>query len=63
MQLVTPNGYALTVTCALDIAAHVIARAPASGYRTPSQLMGAGYVLGVPGVRVAAASFDPAAAR
>lgn len=63
MQLVTPNGYTLTVTCALDIAAHVSARAPAAGYRTPSQLMGAGYVLGVPGVRVASASFDPAAAR
>ncbi|HEU4663865.1 MAG TPA: saccharopine dehydrogenase NADP-binding domain-containing protein [Dokdonella sp.] len=63
LQIVTPNGYALTVACALDIAAHVLAHPPTDGgYRTPSQLMGAGWVLGVPGVRVAASTFDPAAA-
>jgi short subunit dehydrogenase-like uncharacterized protein len=63
VQLVTPNGYALTVTCALDIAAHVLAAAPAGGYRTPSQLMGADYVCSVPGVRVVAATFDTSMTR
>ncbi|MGN6520560.1 MAG: saccharopine dehydrogenase family protein, partial [Dokdonella sp.] len=58
IQIVTPNGYALTATCALDIAAHVLSSQPAGGYRTPSQLMGADHVLGVPGVRVVASSFD-----
>jgi short subunit dehydrogenase-like uncharacterized protein len=53
MQLTTPNGYALTVDAALDIAQHVAAKVLAPGYYTPSQLMGADYVLRLPGVRLA----------
>ena len=53
-QLRTPNGYALTVTAALGIAEHLLSGArPAGGYYTPSQLMGADYVLTLPGVSLA----------
>jgi len=52
-QLQTPNGYALTASAALGIVAALLARAPGSvaGFHTPSQLMGADYVLTLPGVR------------
>jgi short subunit dehydrogenase-like uncharacterized protein len=50
-QLVTPNGYALTVTASLGIAERLLnGERPAGGYYTPSQLMGADYVLRLPGV-------------
>jgi short subunit dehydrogenase-like uncharacterized protein len=52
LHIVTPNGYALTALCAVDIVRHVLATKPAGDYYTPSQLMGADYVLSVPGVRV-----------
>ncbi len=54
LALITPNGYALTVQSALGIAQHVLDTKPAGGYYTPSQLMGADYVLGLPGVSVVA---------
>lgn len=50
IALKTPNGYSLTVQAALDIAHHVLSTRPAGGYYTPSQLMGADFVLGLPGV-------------
>ena len=50
LQLDTPNGYDLTVHSALGIATHVLDAKPAGGYYTPSMLMGAGYVLQLPGV-------------
>jgi short subunit dehydrogenase-like uncharacterized protein len=50
LALTTPNGYALTVQSALGIAQHVLDATPAGGYYTPSQLMGADYVLRLPGV-------------
>ncbi|MEO7432351.1 MAG: saccharopine dehydrogenase NADP-binding domain-containing protein [Dokdonella sp.] len=49
LQLVVSNGYALTVQSALGIAQHVLATRPAGDYYTPSQMMGAGYVLSLPG--------------
>ncbi|MEO8459465.1 MAG: saccharopine dehydrogenase NADP-binding domain-containing protein [Dokdonella sp.] len=49
-QLVVPNGYTLTVTASLGIVEHLLKGTDASGYRTPSQLMGAEYVLSLPGV-------------
>ena len=56
LQLVTPNGYDITVTASLGIAQHLLARgrfAPGDGgYFTPSQMMGADYVLKLPGVRL-----------
>jgi short subunit dehydrogenase-like uncharacterized protein len=52
LELDTPNGYDLTVTASLGIAEHVLATRPAGGYYTPSQLMGADYVLGLPGVKL-----------
>lgn len=53
-RLVTPNGYALTVTAALGIVERLLRDAPATGgFRTPSQLMGADYVLSLPGVSIA----------
>jgi short subunit dehydrogenase-like uncharacterized protein len=53
LSIAGPNGYDLTVTASLGIAAHLMARGNevAGGYYTPSQLMGAEYVLGLPGVR------------
>jgi short subunit dehydrogenase-like uncharacterized protein len=50
-QLRTPNGYQLTVSAALGIVQHLLAASrPPGGYYTPSQLMGADFVLGLPGV-------------
>ncbi len=53
LEIDTPNGYELTVSAALGIAIHVLdaKKKPAGGYYTPSQLMGADYVLTLPGVR------------
>lgn len=52
MAIVTPNGYALTVQAALDIAQDVLTRPLPAGYATPSQRMGPDYVLRLPGVSV-----------
>ena len=50
--LVTPNGYTLTVSAALGIVAKLMAaQRPIGGYYTPSRLMGADYVLRLPGVK------------
>jgi short subunit dehydrogenase-like uncharacterized protein len=52
-RLITPNGYALTVTASLGIVECFLANpAPPPGYYTPSQLMGADYVLELPGVSI-----------
>lgn len=52
LELITPNGYELTVSAALGIAEHVLTGAAPPGFHTPSTLMGADYVLGLPGVRL-----------
>ena len=52
-RLVTPNGYSLTVTASLGIVERLLRGDVPSGFRTPSQLMGADYVLSLPGVRLA----------
>ncbi|MBL0162603.1 MAG: saccharopine dehydrogenase NADP-binding domain-containing protein [Xanthomonadales bacterium] len=49
-SLKTPNGYTLTVSASLGIVEQLLANSPAGGYYTPSMLMGADYVLGLPGV-------------
>jgi short subunit dehydrogenase-like uncharacterized protein len=51
-RLRTPNGYTLTALAALGIVERLVRgeRPPTSGYLTPSQLMGADYVLSLPGV-------------
>jgi short subunit dehydrogenase-like uncharacterized protein len=51
LALETPNGYALTVDAALACVQRVLAQPPAPGYYTPAQLLGAEFVLGLPGVR------------
>ncbi|GAB3382317.1 saccharopine dehydrogenase family protein [Lysobacter fragariae] len=52
-RMVTPNGYALTVTASLGIVDCFLQNpAPAPGYYTPSQLMGPDYVLELPGVAI-----------
>ena len=54
LALNAPNGYDLTVTASLGIAEHLLrlTSPPSGGYFTPSQLMGADYVLKLPGVRL-----------
>jgi short subunit dehydrogenase-like uncharacterized protein len=55
LSIAGPNGYDLTVTASLGIVEHLL-NAPgkiAGGYYTPSQLMGADYVLKLPDVRLA----------
>jgi short subunit dehydrogenase-like uncharacterized protein len=52
-RLVTPNGYALTVTASLGIVERLLRGDTTAGFSTPSQLMGAEFVLLLPGVRVA----------
>ena len=52
IEIETPNGYDLTITAALGVVERLVgpAKGTRSGYLTPSQLMGARYVLGLPGV-------------
>ena len=50
LALTAPNGYDLTVTASLGIVERLLATKPPGGYYTPSMLMGADYVLGLPGV-------------
>jgi len=53
LALTAPNGYDLTVTASLGIVERLLSAPPsARGYFTPSQLMGADYVLTLPGVRL-----------
>ena len=54
LTLVTPNGYDLTVTASLGIAEYLLQRLGrlGGGYFTPSMLMGADYVLKLPGVKL-----------
>ncbi len=52
-HLVVPNGYTLTVTASLGIVEQVLSGTNAVGFRTPSQLMGADYILALPGVSLA----------
>src|SRR5690606_34618689 len=47
-HLVVPNGYTLTATASLGIVAHLLRGTTEAGFRTPSQLMGADYVLSLP---------------
>ena len=50
-RLATPNGYTLTALAALGMVESLRGRSGlAGGYYTPSQLMGADYVLALPGV-------------
>ncbi len=55
LSIVGPNGYDLTVTASLGIAERLLNPGghPAGGYFTPSQFMGADYVLKLPGVKLA----------
>jgi short subunit dehydrogenase-like uncharacterized protein len=53
LALKTPNGYALTVDAALGILQHVLSANAPGGYYTPSQLVGADFVLKLPGVALA----------
>lgn len=52
-HLVVPNGYTLTVAASLGIVEHLLRGSDAAGFRTPSQLMGAEYVLSLPDVTFA----------
>lgn len=53
LALSAPNGYDLTVTASLGIAERLLGEAaPPGGYYTPSLLMGADYVLTLPGVQL-----------
>jgi short subunit dehydrogenase-like uncharacterized protein len=53
-HLVVPNGYTLTVTASLGIVEPLLhGTEGTAGFRTPSQLMGAEYVLSLPGVAFA----------
>jgi len=54
LLMTTPNGYTLTVSASLGIVQRVLDAAPAGGYYTPSLLMGADYVLSLPGVKLVA---------
>jgi short subunit dehydrogenase-like uncharacterized protein len=52
-ELDTPNGYDVTTWCAVGIVERLLRDPPREGgYRTPSQLMGADWILAMPGVRL-----------
>jgi len=48
-QLTTVNGYDLTALTAIGVLDHLLAQHPAGGFYTASQLMGADYILSLPG--------------
>ncbi|MFO1517449.1 MAG: saccharopine dehydrogenase NADP-binding domain-containing protein [Lysobacterales bacterium] len=52
LALTTPNGYDLTATASVGIVQHLLRGGTAGGYYTPSQLMGADYILRLPGTRL-----------
>jgi short subunit dehydrogenase-like uncharacterized protein len=54
LALTTPNGYTLTADAALGIVEHVLDASVPGGYYTPSQLVGADFVLRLPGVALVA---------
>lgn len=49
IRITTANGYALTVSGSLTIAEHLLKPQVMNGYRTPSQLMGADFIMKLPG--------------
>lgn len=49
VRIVTLEGYALTIVAALAIAEHVLAKACPAGFCTPAALMGADFILTLPG--------------
>lgn len=50
LSFTAPNVYALTVDTALEIATYCSSPTGKAGFYTPSMLMGAGFILGRPGV-------------
>jgi len=48
-QLRTVNGYELTASASIGILDHVLASRPPGGFYTASQMMGADYILSLPG--------------
>jgi short subunit dehydrogenase-like uncharacterized protein len=60
-ELDTPNGYDVTAWCAVGIVERLLRDPPREGgYRTPSQLMGADWILSMPGVRLGGPRTEPA---
>ena len=55
LEIDTPNGYDLTVTAALGIVQRLLGAELPGGYYTPAMLMGADYVLSLPGVKAVGA--------
>jgi short subunit dehydrogenase-like uncharacterized protein len=51
VEIDTPNGYDLTLTGALGIVQYLLKTPVTGGFYTPAMLMGADYVLTLPGVR------------
>ena len=49
IRIVTLEGYALTVVAALAVADHVLAHESLAGFWTPAALMGANFILTLPG--------------
>lgn len=52
IRIVTLEGYMLTVLAALAIADHVLTHACPAGFLTPAALMGAGFILTLPGTSI-----------
>jgi short subunit dehydrogenase-like uncharacterized protein len=62
IELLTPNGYDLTVNAALGIVEHLLGRIDVpGGYYTPSLLLGAEYVLSLPGTKLVRGPDDTSA--
>ena len=55
IELSTPNGYALTATASVGIVRRLLADGVPGGFYTPSRLMGAEYVLSLPGAHLVGA--------
>ncbi|HSX58833.1 MAG TPA: saccharopine dehydrogenase NADP-binding domain-containing protein [Tahibacter sp.] len=51
LEIAAPNGYALTATASVGMVRRLLSAGARGGFYTPSQLMGADYVMTLPGVR------------
>lgn len=52
LRMTTSNGYALTIHGSLAVVEYVLQNTLKGGYKTPSQLMGADFVTGLPGTQI-----------
>ncbi len=59
LQMLTPNGYDITVAATLGIVAQLLEKGATPGFQTPARLMGEQFVLRLPGVEMKSEKSGP----